>query len=52
MKAKNITNIFMLKEETLQGAGACITSNKEEFIMMWHLKLGHMFKQCLRFNLS
>lgn len=46
MKAKNIANIFMLKEETLQGVSVCIASNKEEFIIMWHLKLGHTFKQC------
>ena len=45
MKAEKIDiNIFMLKGETLHEADACVASNREESIMMWHIKLGHMSK--------
>ncbi|KAH9678909.1 Integrase catalytic domain-containing protein [Citrus sinensis] len=49
MKAEKIgANLFMLKEETLQEADACVASNGEESTMMWHLKLGHMSEQGLK----
>ncbi|KAH9681067.1 Integrase catalytic domain-containing protein [Citrus sinensis] len=49
MKAEKIgANLFMLKGETLQEADACVTSNREESTMMWHLKLGHMSEQGLK----
>ncbi|KAH9768487.1 Integrase catalytic domain-containing protein [Citrus sinensis] len=49
MKAEKIgANLFMLKRETLQEADACVASNGEESMMMWHLKLGHMSEQGLK----
>ena len=43
MKAEKISaNLFMLKGETLQEANACVASNGEKSMMIWHLKLGHM----------
>ncbi|KAH9685636.1 Integrase catalytic domain-containing protein [Citrus sinensis] len=49
MKAEKIgVNLFMIKGETLQEADACVASNREESMMMWHLKLGHMLEQCLK----
>ncbi|KAH9660160.1 hypothetical protein KPL70_024117 [Citrus sinensis] len=48
-KAEKISvNVFMLKEETLQEADACVASNGEESTIMWHLKLGHMSEQGLK----
>ena len=49
LKAEKIeANLFMLKRETLQEVDACVASNKEESVMMWHLKLGHMSEQDLK----
>ena len=41
-------SLFMVKEETLQEANACVASNGEESTMMWHLKLGYMSEQGLK----
>ncbi|KAH9670656.1 hypothetical protein KPL70_017059 [Citrus sinensis] len=49
MKAEKIgADLFMLKGETLQETDACVVSNGEESMMMWHLKLGHMSEQGLK----
>ncbi|KAH9793420.1 Integrase catalytic domain-containing protein [Citrus sinensis] len=49
MKVEKIgTNLFMLKEEIVQEADACVASNGEESTMMWHLKIGHMLEQGLK----
>ena len=49
MKVEKISiNMFMLKEETLLEVDACIASNVEESMIMWHFKLGHMSEQGLK----
>ena len=49
LKAEKIeTNLFILKRKTLQEVDACVASNEEESVMMWHLKLGHMSEQDLK----
>ena len=49
IKAEKISaNMFILKREILQEVNACVASNREESIMMWHLNLGHMSEQGLK----
>ena len=49
MKAEKIgVNLFMFKREILQKVDACVASNGEGSMMMWHLKLGHMSEQDLK----
>ena len=45
---KDRCNLFILKGETLQEVDACVTSNGEKSMMMWHLKLGQMSEQDLK----
>ena len=49
MKAEKIgANLFILKGEMLQEADACVASNEEELVLMWHFKLGHISEQGLK----
>jgi hypothetical protein len=48
MKEKKVGNLFMLEGRTESDHGTMVSENDNDFVRLWHQRLGHMSEQGLK----